>query len=222
MKKLYSRSLTQYALTVFLSLCLLFAASITQQVQATGKDKVKFRRIPIQYIASLGDPQASSGDDAQTWGLWRIDPGPRGVWLKNYAQLEATDGVTPAKWQFDKKEWWVDENGLLMEKPDFPVAPGKYVVTGDREMVSVLTIHPDDANGNRRWELDFGASLYDVTHLPCRSARYTSASGDDACSPSAARLNEFPVTPGGVMPSIQGCNKQDFSVLFVIGMAVDS
>ncbi|MFO0701061.1 MAG: hypothetical protein U0236_17705 [Nitrospira sp.] len=28
-------------------------------------------------------------------------------------------------------------------------------------------------HGDRRWELDQGATLYDVTHLACRSARYT-------------------------------------------------
>ena len=30
-----------------------------------------------------------------------------------------------------------------------------------------------------RWELDRGATLYDVTHLGCRSARYTPAAGPD-------------------------------------------
>jgi len=37
----------------------------------------------------------------------------------------------------------------------------------------VLTIHPKDKDGNERWELADGATLYDVTHLGCRSARYT-------------------------------------------------
>ena len=32
---------------------------------------------------------------------------------------------------------------------------------------AVLTVEDDN------WELDSGATLYDVTHLPCRSARYT-------------------------------------------------
>ena len=178
-------------------------------------------RIPTQYIAALGDPQATSGNGAQGWGLWSIDPGPRGVWLKNYDQLEANGGIAPAKWRFDPGEWWVDENGLLMEKPDFPVSPGKYVVTGDRETISILTIHSADANGDRRWELDFGATLYDVTHLPCRSARYTASDGGAVCSPALARQSEFPVSPGGVMPSVQGCDKLDYSVLFVIGVAVE-
>ena len=40
-----------------------------------------FKPIPTQYIAALGDPGASSGIGADTWGLWRLDPGPRGVRL---------------------------------------------------------------------------------------------------------------------------------------------
>jgi hypothetical protein len=62
-----------------------------------------------------------------------------------------------------------------MEQPDFPVPPRKYLVTGYHEVTAVLTIHPADKNGDRRWELDNGATLYDVTHLACRSARYTPA-----------------------------------------------
>ena len=51
------------------------------------------------------------------------------------------------------------------------VAPKRrYVVTGDREVTSVLTVHNDG-----HWELSKG-TLYDVTHLPCRSARYMPAS----------------------------------------------
>ena len=44
----------------------------------------KFRRILPQYIAALSDPQAQSGSNAQEWGLWRKDPGPRGVDLKGW------------------------------------------------------------------------------------------------------------------------------------------
>jgi hypothetical protein len=72
-----------------------------------------------------------------------------------------------------------------------------------------------------RWELDGGAKLYDVTHLPCRSARYTPVPGQAACSPERARTSDFPVKPGAAMPAIEGCVKQDYAVLFVIGVAVD-
>ena len=32
--------------------------------------------IPTQYIAALGDPGATSGTGAESWGLWPEDPGP--------------------------------------------------------------------------------------------------------------------------------------------------
>ena len=74
-------------------------------------------------------------------------------------QLQAAGLVAPAQWKFDRTDWWLDENGLIMEKPDFPVPPGKYMVTGDREVVTVLTVHPADKDGAKRWELDNGAQL---------------------------------------------------------------
>ena len=47
--------------------------------------KPKFKRLsPIQFIAALDDPAASSGTGADKWGLWREDPGPRGVFLRDY------------------------------------------------------------------------------------------------------------------------------------------
>ena len=109
-----------------------------------------------------------------------------------------------------------------MEKPDFPVPPGKYVVTGDREVMAVLTVHPADEDGARHWELGDGATLYDVTHLPCRSARYTPTTNPISCSPEEAQQAAFPVTPGGPMPPVEGCNKQDYAVLFVIAVAVEN
>jgi hypothetical protein len=82
-----------------------------------------------------------------------------------------------------------------MEKPSFPLPVGKYIVTGDREVTTELTIE----EGNR-WSLKEGAgsyaldtpnrcvrrlkncypgTLHDVTHLPCRSARYTPLSASE-------------------------------------------
>jgi hypothetical protein len=58
-----------------------------------------------------------------------------------------------------------------MEKPTFPLSAEKYLVTGDRDVTTVLTVHPKDKAGNQRWELADGATLNDVTHLGCRSAR---------------------------------------------------
>jgi len=94
-------------------------------------------------------------------------------------------------------------------------------VTGGRDKTAVLTVQPKDNNGVQHWQLDNEATLYDVTHLRCRSARYTPAAGENSCSPAKAQMTAFPVAPGGPMPPVQGCNKQDYEVLIVIGMAVD-
>ena len=195
-----------------------FTAALWQPAHANSEARLKFKRIPTQFIAALGDPDATSGSGAQSWGLWRLDPGPRGVWLDNYEQLKAAGGVAPAQWKFDATDWWLEENGLIMEAPVFPVAPGRYIVTGNREKVAMLTIHPEDKNGDRRWELDNGANLHDVTHLGCRSARYTPAAGEGSCSPATAPKTAFKVSPGAAMPPVEGCNKQDYAVLFVIGV----
>ena len=63
------------------------------------------------------------------------------------------------------------------------------------------------------WVEEHGLTLYDVTHLPCRSAAYRGGT----CEPRNANLNDFPVRPGAEMPKIDGCNKQDYAVLFVLG-----
>lgn len=208
----------------FLALGLvMMMAAFGQSAHAAGKDQTKFKSIPVQYIAALADPGATSGNNAQTWGLWRQDPGPRGVRLDRYERLKAAGGVAPSLWKFDAADWWVEEHGLMMEKPEFPLAPGKYQVTGDREATGVLTVHPKDKNGNQRWELADGIKLYDVTHLACRSARYTPpAKGASSCTPSNAKMTGFPVAPGAAMPPVDGCNKQDYAVLIVIGVAVES
>lgn len=182
----------------------------------------RFERVPTQFIAALGEPGATSGNDAQSWGLWRRDPGPRGVRLEDYRRLKAAGGVAPAGWQLDPGAWWLEEHGLIMEAPEFPLPAGKYMVTGNRDVKSVLRVHPPAEDGSRRWELDDGATLYDVTHLRCRSARYTPAAGGDSCSPAEASAAAFPVSPGAPMPPVEGCDKQDYSVLIVIGVAAES
>lgn len=172
-----------------------------------------FDRIPTQFIASLGDPTASRGNEAKEWGIWTVDPGPRGVLLKDYAQLETNLGHAPAGWIFSKNDWWLEEHGLIMEAPYFPLAPGRYLVTGGRLVTTVLEV-----GTNGQWSLENG-TLYDVTHLPCRSARYKPNGGQG--SPATAKLSDFPVMPGAVMPSVEGCDKQDYAVLFVIGKEHD-
>src|SRR5579872_5487528 len=151
---------------------------------ASGADLSKFRRIEPQFIAALGDPGATSGNNAQSWGIWNQDPGPRACKLDHYHQLKAAGGVAPAQWKFDAADWWLEEHGLIMEKPTFPLAPGKYLVTGDRNVTSVLTIHPKDKDGNQRWELADGATLYDVTHLGCRLLLEKKKTATNSCSPA--------------------------------------
>jgi len=192
-----------------------------QSAHAAGGNQTKFRYISAQYIAALGNPGANAGSGAQSWGLWPLDPGPRGVTLSDFEQLKKAGGVAPDRWKFDGKDWWLEEHGLIMEQPQFPLPSGKYLVTGAREVTTVLTIHPADKNGDRRWELGGRATLHDVTHLACRSARYTPAIGEGSCSPANAQKSVFPVDPGGTMPPVKGCKKQDYSVLIVIGVAVE-
>ena len=164
-----------------------------------------FQRIyPTQFIAALGDPKASEGNGAREWGIWKVDPGPRGVWLKQYTK-EIVNNKAPAGWTFDSNDWWLEEHGLIMEAPDFPLKAGRYLVTGGRMTTTGLTV---DSKGN--WKLDEG-TLYDVTHLPCRSARYTPISGEENGSPLTANPSDFPVAPGAIMPSVTGCNKQDYA-----------
>lgn len=200
-----------------LALGALTLAAGFQPAYAAGTDLTKFRRIEPLYIAALGDPGAKSGSGAQSWGLWDKDPGPRGCKLDRYPELKAT-GVAPAQWKFDEKDWWLEEHGLIMEKPTFPLPVGKYLVTGDREVTSVLTIYPKDKDGNQRWELADGATIYDVTHLGCRSARYTPMASHDSCSPENTPKTRYPVVPGVAMPDVKGCHKQDYAVLIVIGL----
>jgi hypothetical protein len=182
-----------------------------------------FTRIPTQFVAALGDPKAKEGTSAQDWGLWKVDPGPRGVWLRDYQKdiMDHENRVAPAGWTFDSNDWWLEEHGLIMEAPKFSLAPGRYLVTGGRMVTTGLTI--DAATGS--WKLDEG-TLYDVTHLPCRSARYTPIlmnNGEtittSAGSPLTANPKDFPVAPGAIMPSVPGCAKQDYAVLFVVGKA---
>jgi len=199
---------------------LVMVALTAETVHAAGEGETKFRYISPQFIAALGDPKANSGKGAQSWGLWPLDPGPRGVKLDYFDELTKAGGVAPDRWKFDSRDWWLEEHGLIMEQPRFPLPPGKYLVTGAREVTTVLTIHPADGSGDSRWELGDNATLHDVTHLACRSARYTPAAGEGSCSPAKAPQSAFPVDPGAAMPPVKGCRKQDYSVLIVIGLPV--
>lgn len=99
------------------------------------------------------------------------------------------------------------EEQIIMSIPE-----KRYVVTGDREITTILTVRDDGS-----WELEKG-TLYDVTHLPCRSAAYRGT--ENTCMPGNANSKDFPVRPGADMPKITGCEKLDYAVLFVLGEAV--
>ncbi len=105
-------------------------------------------RIRTQYIAALGAEGATSGTGAETWGLWKEDPGPIGVWLGLYQTLQKAGNLAPAGWRFDIDDWWLDENGLIMKAPEFPIPAGQYFVTNGEEHFSLLTIEDPDAEGN--------------------------------------------------------------------------
>src|SRR5437764_13917993 len=184
---------------------LMFAAGLKQPVHASGVDLSKFRRIEPQYIAALGDPGATSGGGAQSWGLWSQDPGPRGCKLDRYDQLKAAGGVAPSQWKFDAADWWLEEHGLIMEKPTFPLPAGKYLVTGDRKVTTVLTIQPRDKDGNQRWELADGATLYDVTHLVCRLLLEKKKTANNSYCAANRQQTGTQVSLKAAMPDLTGC-----------------
>jgi len=153
---------------------------------------------PLQFIAATGDPDASSGSGANSWGIWRTDPGPLGLPMRAYKA-----GNT--KPWLDESDFFLDENAIIMPPPQYPLPAGKYLVTGARTTTTGLTI---DKEGN--WKLDEG-KLLDVTHLPCRAARYTDG------SPNSVKGDGFHCAPGGIMPDVPGTKKQIYSVIFIIG-----
>lgn len=171
--------------------------------------------VGMQFLAA--DPgmlsgALSSGTGATKWGLWRTDPGSTGVQFSGIPALERT-GHAPSGWKFNPNAWWVEEHGLIMENPA-PLPAGKYQVAWlNRRPGSVPTVQLTVAGGG--WSLDSGATLHDVTHMPCRSAKYTTPASGAKCVPDHVPTQLFPVTPGAVMPSVSGCDKLDYAVLFV-------
>jgi len=162
--------------------------------RSNGYEKVS----PLQFIAATGDPDASSGSGADSWGIWKTDPGPLGLPMRAYKA-----GNT--KPWLDESDFFLDENAIIMPPPQYPLPAGKYLVTGARTTTTGLTI---DKEGN--WKLDEG-KLLDVTHQPCRAARYTNG------SPNSVKGDGFHISPGGIMPDVQGTKKQIYSVVFIIG-----
>ena len=182
----------------------------------------KYRPVRPQYIAALAPAGATSGTGAETWGIWRVDPGPIGVWLRFYKLLRQAGNIAPAGWRFNIDDWWLDENGLIMRAPEFPISVGQYYVTNGEDHISLLTIGAPDKDGKQAWSLSDGKTLKDVTHGPCRSARYTPVGTSGTCTPEKANLSDFPLAPGEDVPAIEMCNRQIYAVLIVFGFPVES
>ena len=193
-----------------------FATTITGPLLA----KTKFRYIPTQYIATLAPADANFGTGAETWGLWKIDPGPIGVWLRFYQLLQKAGNIAPSGWRFDIDDWWLDENGLIMKAPEFPMPAGEFYVTNGEENISLLTVEKPDEEGKQAWSLSDGKTIAEVTHGPCRSARYTPKESSGTCSPKNANRMVFPLKPGEAPPYVQGCNRKNYAVLIVFALPI--
>eukprot|EP00978_Attheya_sp_CCMP212_P012296 scaffold30530_cov43-Attheya_sp.AAC.3 len=167
----------------------------------------------IEYVAALAPSPKDSSGFGETWGLWTMDPGPRGVSSQTYSSLSSNNNnIMPAGWKLDPNDFWIEEHGLLMETPSFPLTSGQYLVTGGKLTTAILSYDKK----NNSWQLASPqngkpVALDDVTHGPCRAARYHGG------SPQSINPRDFPVRPGALMPHVPGCEKQDYSVLFVIG-----
>ena len=197
-----------------------FASAFTFSAVKPLTAQTQYKRIRTQYIAALAPSEATSGTGAETWGLWRIDPGPIGVWLRFYKLLQKAGNIAPAGWRFNINDWWLDENGLIMKAPEFPMPSGKYYVTNGEEHVSLLTVDPPDSKGKQTWSLSDGKTIADVTHGPCRSTRYTPENGLGTCSPVNASLEAFPLKPSEDPPPVEGCKRKKYAVLIVFGKPV--
>ena len=198
----------------------LLLSSLTVGVSSQTLAQTKFKRIRTQYIAALAQGNSTSGTGAETWGLWRIDPGPIGVWLRFYKLLQKAGNIAPAGWRFNIDDWWLDENGLIMKAPEFPMPAGKYYVTNGEEHISLLTVEPPDTTGTQAWSLSDNKTIANVTHGPCRSTRYTPENGLGTYSPVNANQNVFPLKPGEDPPPVQGCKRKKYAVLIVFGKPV--
>ena len=184
--------------------------------------QTKIRRIQTQYIATTAPAGATSGNGAETWGIWTVDPGPIGVWLRLYQSLQKAGNIAPSGWKFDINDWWLDENGLIMKSPEFPIPAGQYYVTNGEQHFSLLTIQHPDAAGKQAWSLSNDKTIRNVTHGPCRSARYTPKTGLGTCSPKDANRAAFPLKPGESPPLVRGCNRKQYAVLIVFGLPIES
>jgi hypothetical protein len=105
---------------------------------------------------------------------------------------------------------------LIMKAPEFPIPAGQYYVTNGEENISLLTVEEADADGKQAWSLTDDKTIGDVTHGPCRSARYTPESESGSYSPKYADRSAFPLKPGEAPKLVSRCNKKNYAVLIVL------
>ena len=82
--------------TLLLTIVFGSLAACAQDTEGQDAADMRFQSVSMQYIAALGGEGENSGSGAQAWGLWPVDPGPRGVRLNSYERLRAADGRAPA------------------------------------------------------------------------------------------------------------------------------
>ena len=194
------------------------AAALTTFASPALGQSTRFRRVRSQYIAALGPADATSGDNAHTWGHWPVDPGPIGVWLRDFDKLEANDGIGPKGWKFNPDDWWLDENGLIMMSPNFPMPSGRFLVTNAINTVALLTVDAPNSAGQQAWTLSDGRTLDDVTHKKCRSARYRPAQEGARCSPADAPQSVFPLAPDDDPPEVGECERVVYAVPIIFAV----
>ena len=90
------------------------------------------------------------------------------------------------------------------------------------ENISLLTVEKPDAEGKQAWSLTDDKTIGDVTHGPCRSARYTPEGESGSCSPKYADRSAFPLKPGESPPLVSGCNRKNYAVLIFFAVPADA
>ena len=93
----------------------------------------------------------------------------------------------------------------LVEAPDFPLTPGRYLVTSSWLNTTVLV-----QSKSGHWSLENG-TVFNVTHLP---------DTDQMRDKGAQQQQIHPIFLWNLdqkMPAVQGCVKKGYAVIFVIG-----
>lgn len=173
------------------------------------------------FILAKGSGDDSTGDNADAWHVYRTDPEPTGISLRNVGDAA---NHAAADW-FDPNSWWLQEAGLLLVPPEplmlsgsnrDPVAQGEaatqvYRVRAMDESTGTLTVHADG-----RWELSHN-TLEGVTDSNGLLSHYSPADIASTCTPSSLQWDRFPLLPGEPLPSVPGCMKADYRILVVTG-----